>query len=270
MIIEKLGIEEYHALPSVSKSGLELVLRSPAHYKNRDAFSGTRNTTIGTAAHAAIFEPELFTRDYVLLAGVNDRRAKEYKDAVKARGDENFVLVHHEWQSIAGLAKSIRSNPDAAAILKRPGRAELSVITKDPITGLEVRIRPDWVTNCGKMLDLKTTIDARASHFTRAVINYKYHMQNAFYIDAWQWEFAEKPEFTFLAVEKIRPHANKLYKLDALAIEVGRSMYRTALNIYAECLEKDKWPAYCGETETIGLPEWAFNDDDIDIGGDNE
>lgn len=267
MILENITLEQYHALDSVSKSGLELVLRSPAHYKNRDAFSGTRNTVIGTATHAAILEPELFSRDYVLLAGVNARNTKEFNAAVKARGNDDFVLVEHEWRAIEGMAGSIRNNQHAMKILGQPGRAELSVITTDPQTGVAVRIRPDWVTNSGIILDLKTTIDARAQQFTRSVINYKYHMQNALYIDAWQWEFGEKPEFTFLAVEKTRPHANKLYALDALSIDVGRSLYRTALQIYAECLEKDKWPSYSGETEVLGLPEWAFNDaDDIDVG----
>lgn len=271
MIIENMSLQEYHSMPdSISKSGLEMILRSPAHYKNRDAFSGTRATVIGSAVHAAVLEPHIFAREYVLLDGVSDRRAKEFKDAVKARGDDDFVLVEHEAITVRGTANSVSRNKEASKILTAPGRAELSVITTDPVTGLTVRIRPDWITNDGRMVDIKTTVDARSAQFTRSIINYKYHMQAALYMDAWKWETGENTDFSFLALEKARPYANKMYRLDALAIDVGRSMYRTAMQIYAECVEKDRWPGYSGEIEVLGLPEWAFDCDDVEIGGDDE
>lgn len=64
--------EAYHTGPGISKSGLDLVHRSPAHYeavKNmpRDEVrESTPAQAFGTAFHAIVLEPELFAKTYCL------------------------------------------------------------------------------------------------------------------------------------------------------------------------------------------------------------
>lgn len=61
---------EYHGGPGDSKSGLDLIARSPLHYRcAKDAANDNEPTIaqrIGTAAHAAILEPALFVQEYCL------------------------------------------------------------------------------------------------------------------------------------------------------------------------------------------------------------
>ena len=51
MITETLSNAEYHAHPAISKSGLDLMSRSPAHYRYRAASKPSRTMEIGTAIH---------------------------------------------------------------------------------------------------------------------------------------------------------------------------------------------------------------------------
>ena len=60
-IIKDMPNEVYHAHESISKSGLDLILRSPAHYRFRERSEPTRAMQLGTASHTAILEPARFT-----------------------------------------------------------------------------------------------------------------------------------------------------------------------------------------------------------------
>lgn len=69
-IYEGISNAEYHGGEGISKSGLDLVRRSPMHFKAvRDAANDNTPTpaqAIGTAAHSLILEPAEFVKDYCL------------------------------------------------------------------------------------------------------------------------------------------------------------------------------------------------------------
>lgn len=75
-IYSEIPNHEYHGGPGISKSGLDLVHRSPMHFKAvRDAANDNVPTpaqAIGTAAHAIILEPAEFVRDYCLALRPSD------------------------------------------------------------------------------------------------------------------------------------------------------------------------------------------------------
>lgn len=67
---------DYHGGPGVSKSGLDLIHRSPMHFKAvLDAANDNQPTpaqAIGTAAHAIILEPAEFVKNYCLALRPSD------------------------------------------------------------------------------------------------------------------------------------------------------------------------------------------------------
>lgn len=266
MLVSGMPNDDYHAMASVSKSGLDLIARSPAHYRFAPAHTATRNMEIGTAIHTALLEPERFAAEYVLLRDVADRRAAAYKAATAVHGTER-VLVSHEADDVAGMQESVYANPIAAAWLKNPGIRELSVFATDPETGLPVRCRFDILTECGHGIDLKKTQDAREDAFSRAVHSYRYHVQAAFYSDVYEWATGQRLEsFRFLAVEQSAPNACRVYRLDETAIQEGRREYREDLNRFAACLVTDTWPAYeCTDDDVISLPEWRIRQIENDL-----
>lgn len=87
-VYEGIPNAEYHGGPGISKSGLDLVHRSPMHYNSVVTAANDRTPTpaqeIGTAVHMAILEPEEFAKTYCLAL-----RRSDVPDAI----DDREVLV---------------------------------------------------------------------------------------------------------------------------------------------------------------------------------
>lgn len=268
-IIENMPSADYFAVDAASNSGLKLVRRSPAHFKYREPEDGdTRAKQIGTALHAAILEPEHFAKHY-LVSTVDDRRLAEYKGLAKDVGGDR-VLTISEHRRIVDMQESVYRNKRASSILQAHGRRELSVFTKDPVTGVDVKFRFDFKGDGFTAADLKKCQDARGSEFVRAISNYGYYMQIAFYMDMWKAETAEDiREFPIIAVEENAPHGCICHDLDEVALMLGRKHYREALNTYAECLERGVWPAYGDDSELTSVTGWMADElfDDTSMGG---
>lgn len=258
--IKDMPADIYHAYTAASNSGLKLVARSPAHFKCAPKQKETRNMVIGSALHMAVLEPELFYKKYTLLHGCEDRRAKEYKEAKEQFGEE-FVLVSTECSRIEGIMNSVLHDREIDSLLAKPGHNELSGFSIDPETGLTCKHRFDKLLNNGIAIDLKTTVDARSDAFSRAIFNYNYHVQAAFYMDQHEWITGiELADFIFIVVESESPYACKMYRLDPESIDVGRATYRKALDEYVKCKQSGIWPAYQNDgVEEISIPKWAMN-----------
>lgn len=257
-LVEGMSNDEYHAHQGISNSGLKLIEASPAHYA-ASCFETTRAMEIGTAIHCAILEPERFASDYILIPEVKDRRQPEYKSAVKNVGSER-VLVGKEVENVLGMVDSIYSSEYLRQQLSVPAWRELSVFAIDPATGELCKCRFDFLSHALVAIDLKKTQDARADAFSRAIYNYAYHQQHAFYCDVFFWATGVQLEtFKFLAIEEKPPHGRKLYRLGDESIEAGRNKYRRNMETYAECKATGVWPLYeCEETEVIDIPSWAL------------
>lgn len=264
--------DEYHCYPAISKSGLDLVERSPEHYEYRVPRSSTRAMEIGTAIHAAILEPDRFKDEYVLLKDTHVRTASEYKQAIKAHSSEK-VLVSHEADKVSGMQESIYANQSAASLLKQDGHRELSVFATDPETGVLLKCRFDLLTTDYIGVDLKKTTDIRPEKFSRSVYDYRYHVQDAFYSYVFELAagFALKA-FKILAVEVDMPNPSHVYQLDDEAKAEGNRAFRRNLETYAKCAESKDWHGYNIESELLSLPTWIMNqienelDDAFDAG----
>lgn len=253
--------EVYHNHPSISKSGLDLINRSIAHYEYRTPFESTRHMEIGTAIHAALFEHERYKSEYILLPNVKDRRASEYKQAVKSAGTSELVLVGHESDKVNGMYQSVSLNKEAMELLS-DGYPELSVFAVCQATGLHLRCRFDFLTRGGVAVDLKKTQDVRYDKFQRSIGSYRYHVQDAFYTYVAALAGINVKEFKFLAVEEQSPHSNKLYTLDDEAKAVGRREFNRDLISYAEFKKSGGIPAgLVQESELMSLPFWALDEE---------
>lgn len=268
---DQLSNSNYHSGAGISCTGLKKIAVSPAHYKHGE-FKQTAAMFTGSATHAAILEPDLFSKQYAFLPQGKDRRSSEYKALCAEHGADN-VLTNLDRFQILQMQRAVKANPVAKKWLyEEEGRNELSVYAKDPETGVLVRCRFDRLLNRGFSPDLKTTVDASHRGFSNAIAKYGYSFQAAFYMDTFEWATGDKLEgFGFVAVESKAPYNVMCYRLDDESIEIGRSQYRAALNKYAECLESGVWHGYddCELEMLIGLPDWMLEKHDavnIDFG----
>lgn len=104
--------DAYHRGPGVSKSGLDLIAKSPAHYRAAVISAEPREPTpaqaFGTAFHALLLEPEAFATDYAPefvppagalvtvddLKGALDGVGVAYKAAAKKDALAELVRAH--------------------------------------------------------------------------------------------------------------------------------------------------------------------------------
>lgn len=260
VFVRNMPNEDYHQFAGISNSGLSLVARSPAHYAYRSAFQQTRAMDIGTAFHTALLEPERFSSEYMTVKGINDRRKAEYNAAAKVYG-KHATLTDNEGASVDVMVESVRSNPDANAVLSEPGYAELSAFVEDPETGVLMRCRYDWITATHKVIDVKKTQDCRQRAFSRSVFAYRYYVQEAMYRHIFELIMGVQLEdYHFLAIEEQPPCANVLYTLDELAKQQGHKEYRESLLAYAEAEKTDHWPGYGLYSDICSLPDWVMMD----------
>lgn len=255
--------EEYHSSPGVSKSGLDLVARSPKHYWDRyvnpdyEPEEETEPKRQGTAIHTAILEPDRFESIYASMPENLNRTTKAGKEYYAELTSQNkLVLKHDDYQECLKVRDAVHSHPVAGQLLTY-GRAEQTFFVKEPETGLLTKCRPDWITDSGVMVDVKSTEDASRDGFARSVANYRYYVQAPWYLDVLKRLYGDAPEFfVFLAIEKSRPHAIGVYYVEEADLQKGRDRYFKDLRKIAECQERNLWPDYCLEIDSLKLPPW--------------
>lgn len=268
---ENLSNEDYHRSSPIGSTGLKRILQSPAHFRYPNKYNATRAKELGSAIHCRILESDRWETDYKVVE-CDARTSALYKAACKDHPKER-VLTSAEYENILGMQRGVMRNPQCRELIEAPGRYELSLFTKDPVTGVLIKVRYDKLTDAGMPVDLKKTQKAGRDDFSRTIHNYGYHISAALYMDAWEWQFGEKLDvMRWLCVEEQSPHASMRYKPDDDALMIARACYRDALNIYADCLDKDFWPSYDADQEEIGLPGYAVNqfEDQLEVTGLDE
>lgn len=260
-IIDGLSNADYHAHPAISKSGLDKIAKSPAHYKAaREAeHEGSDALVFGSAFHDYILLPDTFQTAYTVLPPDFNGRTNEGKAMLESIRQSGQTVLKAEWlTAIEGMAAAIAAHPKASALLQG-GRAEQSIFWTDEDSGIDCRCRPDYLHPGGIIVDLKSTTDASPEEFARSVAKYRYHVQDAFYSEGYYQATGQWPRgFVFIAVEKTAPYAVACYSLDDDAKAYGHELFRRDLETLLEAEKSQEWTAYSQEIETLSLPAWAY------------
>jgi hypothetical protein len=285
---------DYHTDPvkggSLSSSGARyLISTCPAKFRYRQLNPGPppapkSHFDMGHAAHRLVLGgPTIVaehpaTEDEVgwdLVTGDNIEivviHAQDWRSsAAKARRDwahmnSRVPLLAKDWLVAQAMATSLREIPIVQALLA-PGTGwpELTLVWRDEDTGVMCRCRPDWLPRRidGRrtvLCDYKSCLSADPEALGKAVENYGYHQQAAWYLDGAAALGLAEPDapFVFIAQEKEPPNVVTYFEVDPDDLEVGRIMNRWALEQYAECKATNDWPPYSREITMVSRPPWA-------------
>lgn len=272
-IVENLSNEEYHGKTDhVSNSMLTKIHESPyvLHYSLTHEQYSTTSQKAGSIMHALVLQPEVFDDEFIVTpdkyknhgnsqAGKDERADFE----IAANGKEQVTMG--EYRKAEYMKNSIQGHEIAQKLLSTAGRPELSIFGIDPETGVKIKVRPDWLTE-NWIVDLKSARDASPVDFVKSVVNYRYHVQAAFYLDFIRQEVdPDIKGFAFIVVQNSAPWSVGVYTLDEDALELGRQTYRQDLDLYAICLQDDHWPNLGWDwtkeryqVQTLSLPGWAY------------
>jgi hypothetical protein len=175
------------------------------------------------------------------------------------RVNENKTIVtQQEFDRMLGVAKSVSETcPDWFV----GGMSELTIVWNDERSGLLCKARVDYYKP-GHITDLKTAADASA--FERAIANYDYDIQGAFYLDGARAAGLEAREFRLCAVESEQPHGCRAAPLGRRTIQDGRRRYRKALELIAEYKTTGIVAGYTSP-DAWDKPDWAFRSEPVEV-----
>lgn len=267
MIHYDMPAPEYHAATGVSKSAMDQMARSPAHYKawlDGQARKETPAMRTGSMVHCAVLEPGCFASRYAVAPQV-DKRTSAGKTAWAEFSLANagkIVVTPEEHAQAQSMANAILATTMLRSLVALAGPVEASAFVEDPETGLVRKCRPDkLIPEHAIVVDLKTTDDASEDAFNRSCATYRYHVQAAYYLDTLALAGLHADSFVFLVVEKSPPHIVASYVLDDESIALGRRLYRRNLDQIADCLKSNTWPGPTGnQIKPLHLPAWAWKD----------
>jgi len=268
--IYEMTNEQYHTDPvpggSLSSTGARRLLAPscPALFRHEQLHGQKprRVFDFGTAAHGLVLGsgPEL-----VQIKADNYRTAaaQDARDDARARGA--VPLLPAEWQQVQDMAAALRAHPFAAGLFQPgAGQPEQSLFWTDPATGVWRRARLDWMPYAtGRRLivpDYKTAASAAPVELAKAVRNYGYHQQAAWYLDGVKALGGGDAAFVFVAQEKTAPYLVTVFELDEVSLQAGRVLNEQAIALYARCTATDEWPGYTDDIATISLPDWALKE----------
>lgn len=272
---------EYHASEGISKSGLDAIAVSPAHYKYGRSSISPDTARIGTAFHKFLLEdgkglivPPNMTR----RSKADKQDWAEWMDEHGADPEIPFnnpaadwfplfeeetgitVLTENEFDVARDMAFTARQNSVADKLIT-DGTAEQSMFAT--YQGVKCRIRPDFVPNDGHIIvDLKTAADASRRAFRMSCAKYRYHVQHAFYSQIYYEVTGQYPEFYFVVIEKSPPYSCVVYKLGDEAVQNGQWLMDRDLATYKRCMESGEWPSHENDLD-LDIP--IFEEETFDI-----
>jgi hypothetical protein len=267
-VVRDLPHDQYLAHPALSSSGAKVLVRpgGPARYAYerihgrppKDEFD------VGHAAHTAVLGvgPELVIID---APDWRTTAAKQARDLARSTG--KVPVLTATAAKVADMADALRAHPVARRLLHpAAGQPEVSLFWHDPEHQVDRRGRVDFLRTPdpdGRLIlvDYKSTsAGADPDTLARAVINYGYHGQAAWYRDlVIGLGLAASAPFVFVFQETTAPYLVHCVELDPDLLAMGADRNQRALSIFAECTRTGVWGGYNDDgITTISAPTWAL------------
>lgn len=260
-VVLDLDEETYHAHPALSSTGARQLLDAPARFEYARSVpqEPRKSFDVGTAAHSLVLgvgaEPVAIPEEMLAANGAaSTAAAREFIASARAAGQ--VPIKRAELEAVRAMSEATLANEQARRLFEQEGHPEASVFGVDPVTGVEVRARFDYLAPVA--VDLKTSMKkATKAQFERTILDYGYHIQQGHYEDTYEFIGGHLDGFTFVVVEKEPPHLVGVFVLDRDYVEMGRAKAAQARAIFAEGIESGIWPGYPDEIQIVRPPQWA-------------
>lgn len=264
MIRDDVSDADYHSGDGLSSTGAKTIIECPAKYLYQREHP----------THKDVYDQGHVIHELILGKGSGfvvvdadswrTKAAKEAKDAAHAEG--KAPILRADYEGAKAMADAVHGHPEVGPIFAT-GAAEQSVYVTDPDTGVQLRCRPDWLTetNSGRpvCVDVKST--AGGTHpwtLGKVISDFGYHQSAAFYTDV--LALADIPDalFLLLFVSKSGHVEPRAVNLPLSALNRGRELNRRAIDTYAECAASGEWPCTHPTFIEVDIPAYAYIDKD--------
>lgn len=253
-----MSFERYRAAAGVSKSMLDILAeRTPEHLQVyvHEPPDETEATRFGTILHRALLEPDTYRNGFHVKPEKMSFATKEGKAWRDEHQDRPIVNFEDE-KAITAMVGKVHTHPFAKRLLAN-AETEKNLFVIDGSETLR-KSRLDALTRGNALPDIKTCTAADLDSIERAISNYRYHVQGAYYLDNCKLAGLEKDLFYLIFVEKEPPYAVHCVEVMLEVIEWGRRLYQRDLQLYRNCIAANEWPSYELGFSQAGLPSWQM------------
>ena len=182
------------------------------------------------------------------------------------------MFSKEDWDRLHGAKRSVMCEPHVERLLS-VGRAEVPYFVSDPVTGVPLKAKMDWVRpEC--TVDLKTFTQKRGKSIDKSVtdaIFYEQYNRQAFFYTALR-TIAEKrsTDFVMIFIESVEPYEVRIRSLRPktateinLYWEKARVEVRDHIRTYQECSEQYgtdpwRWPRDIDPLCDEEMPQLAY------------
>jgi len=263
---------EYHGGYGISKSNLDKFNISGAAYKYAEEYGNEQTAPMlfGSAYHCAVLEMERFKEAYT------DDKTKAF-DRRTTKGKEAFatwqktlagkqILPLGSTKLIEDMQRALYEN-ETAKLLLSEGVAEVACYWRhsERFKNCLGRCKIDYIrrglVDKDKyiLIDLKTTKDCGEKDFVRSVENFRYDVQQAYYIDGFKQATGKEVEaFIIIAEEKTEPFHINIFSFDEEYYKLGRLAYEENLAYAVECFSSGVFPKHSEDIKNLTPPRWRF------------
>lgn len=277
---------EYYGLEALSQSGAKTILVSPAQFRaERDTpKADTPDMAFGRLVHALVLEPATVAERFSTGPDLSSVRTKDGKPAQNPSATTEGKALAAEWYAshpdvtVVAAADFAKAEAVAASLLDTPhpvealtlrqmlalpeSQTELAILWQSASVPCKAKLDAVVRLPDGRVLiaDPKTTAKPMTvKGLQTAIVDFGYHRQSAFYLDAYAAETGNTAEFWFIFVSKTAPHEAAWIKLSDAAVQVGAAEMDAAKAIFKACRDADSWPSaqVAGLLPTeLSLPAW--------------
>jgi hypothetical protein len=243
----------------------------------------------GTLLHAAILEPERFASTWLPkptkpaharagAAGTRERLAFEawkWAEAVHQitvqKNPDALPVTDADLTRLNGIRDAVSRHGVASVLLGTSGLPEQTIVWREPMTELLVKVRVDWLTRISPVdafgtdlepglydVDLKSTAMDSPGLLAQSVRKFGYLPQAALYLDATEALYNEPVTWMWVAVtsepDYDGKHGVSVYALTPEQRERGREIYKSQLFDALDRLSRDDWsPAHRRGVQTLPM-----------------
>ena len=272
-VISGLPNRTYHGLPCPSKSSLwDLRARGPAWYAQRHVHKSqfpfsSGALQLGVIVHLALqWGPSEYKSEVTEIpadfttAGGSLSSSKSARDWAAAQDPDRPFAAPADLATTDEMMQEFFRNTAARDLYERITAHELSVLQRRP-DGHAVRIRIDAMTECGMLVDWKSTRDARPRDtFGMAAAKHGYQYQSALYSQvAAAAGISDGGRITFVALSTTPSYEVQVLTLPERAVRIAEQWIAEDLDEIADRTATDNWlPSGYGEITEVSMPEWSL------------
>jgi len=270
----------YHAdpceTPSLSSTLARTLLdKSPAHAAldhpklGRNKRESTAAMSKGTLVHAILAgSDEIEVGDF---KDFKTKAAQEWRDGVEASGRIAVLPPsYEEGMSIAGAVRARAAQGIGHTPFGPDAKNEVSAIWQEKGCFCRARFDVLEVGDYANIWDYKSCADVSDRGIERSIVKYGYHIQAAFYLRGLETlmpKYRGRTSFVFVFFETTAPYAVRRVTLQPSWLTAASAKVNEAINLWAHCIETNKFPLTPPDTLKLELPAYLDDsDDEITIG----